>query len=106
METLGGRVTSASIGRYRRGYEWLKSIYWQVQYVGEIARIHGLEEKEHESFIQGRTGKVLINGKEIGIMGEMHPKISEIWKLENPVASLEINLDATLQTNRLTQTTL
>jgi len=54
---------------------------------------YDLEEGEHKSFIQGRTGKVLINGKEIGIMGEIHPRVLETWKLENPAVALEISLD-------------
>jgi len=54
---------------------------------------YDLEESEHKSFIQGRTGKVLINGKEIGVMGEIHPRVLEIWKLENPAVALEMSLD-------------
>ena len=54
---------------------------------------YDLEESEHKSFIQGRTGKVLVNGKEIGIIGEIHPRVLEIWKLENPAVALEISLD-------------
>ncbi len=54
---------------------------------------YDLKESEHKSFIDGRTGKVLINGKEMGVMGEIHPGVLEIWKLENPAVAFEISLD-------------
>ncbi|MEM2936195.1 MAG: phenylalanine--tRNA ligase subunit beta, partial [Candidatus Bathyarchaeia archaeon] len=63
---------------------------------------YDLEESEHKSFIEGRTGRVLINGKEIGVMGEIHPRVLETWKLENPAVALEISLDEISKLKRLT----
>ncbi|MBW3020986.1 phenylalanine--tRNA ligase subunit beta, partial [Candidatus Woesearchaeota archaeon] len=51
-----------------------------------------LEELEHPSYISGRCGKVIVEGKEIGLIGEMHPQVLENWQVPNPVGSLEINL--------------
>ncbi|HIP89336.1 MAG TPA: phenylalanine--tRNA ligase subunit beta, partial [Thermococcus paralvinellae] len=51
-----------------------------------------LEETEHGSFIPGRVGKVIVNGKEIGIIGEIHPQVLENWGIEMPVAAFEIFL--------------
>jgi phenylalanyl-tRNA synthetase beta chain len=52
-----------------------------------------IKETLHSSFIEGRIGKVLVNGEEVGIIGEIHPLVLERWKLENPAAAFEINLD-------------
>ncbi|MEM1550546.1 MAG: phenylalanine--tRNA ligase subunit beta, partial [Candidatus Bathyarchaeia archaeon] len=52
-----------------------------------------LEETEHGSFIEGRVGKIIAGGEEIGIIGEIHPQVLENWGLENPAAALEIDLD-------------
>jgi len=52
-----------------------------------------IKETLHSSFIEGRIGKVLVNGEEAGIIGEIHPLVLERWKLENPAAAFEINLD-------------
>ena len=52
-----------------------------------------IEETNHKSFIDGRVGKVIIDGEDVGIIGEIHPIVLERWRLENPTASLEINLD-------------
>lgn len=51
-----------------------------------------LEELEHPSFIPGRSGKVVVEGKEIGIIGEVHPLVLENWGVEMPVAGFEVAL--------------
>ncbi|MBI2672752.1 hypothetical protein HYX19_00680 [Candidatus Woesearchaeota archaeon] len=54
---------------------------------------YSLQEVEHGSFIPGRAGKVITNGKEIGIIGELHPSVLSNWQMEVPVAALELNLN-------------
>jgi phenylalanyl-tRNA synthetase beta chain len=56
-----------------------------------------IKETNHPSFIEGRAGKVIVNGVEIGIIGEVNPMVLEAWKLENPVAAFEINLQKVLE---------
>ncbi len=55
-----------------------------------------IKETIHPSFIEGRVGKVIVNGEEIGIVGEVSPQVLENWKLENPAAAFEINLQKVL----------
>ncbi|MEM2576933.1 MAG: hypothetical protein QW476_03290, partial [Candidatus Bathyarchaeia archaeon] len=50
-----------------------------------------LKECLHESFIEGRVGKIVINDVEVGLIGEIHPKVLEEWGLEVPVAAFELN---------------
>ena len=52
-----------------------------------------MKEAEHASFIRGRAGKIIAKGREIGILGEINPKVLEIWKLENPVAAFEFDIE-------------
>ena len=52
-----------------------------------------IKETLHSSFIEGRIGEILVNGEEVGIIGEIHPLVLERWKLENPAAAFEFNLD-------------
>jgi len=51
-----------------------------------------LEEVEHPSFIPGRVGKIVVDGKAIGIIGEIHPAVLEKWGIEMPVAGFEVFL--------------
>jgi len=48
---------------------------------------------EHRSFLEGRVGSILIGDQEIGMIGEVHPQVLENWKLEVPVAAMELDLD-------------
>jgi phenylalanyl-tRNA synthetase beta chain len=41
-----------------------------------------IESLEHPSFTKGRCGKIIVNGKECGLIGEIHPNVLEknqIW---------------------------
>lgn len=51
-----------------------------------------IKEVEHPSFIDGRVGTALINDVEVGVLGEIHPKVLQMWTLENPVAAFELNM--------------
>jgi phenylalanyl-tRNA synthetase beta chain len=51
-----------------------------------------IKEASHPSFIDGRVGKVIFNGSEVGFVGEVNPLVLETWKLENPAAVFELNL--------------
>ena len=46
----------------------------------------------HPSFIEGRVGAVMVNGVNVGVLGEVNPQVLEAWKLENPVAAFEVNM--------------
>jgi len=52
-----------------------------------------LEEARKKEFIEGRTGKILLGDKEVGIIGEIHPETLKFWKLKMPLVMLEINLE-------------
>ncbi len=45
------------------------------------------------SYINGRFGYIFLNGKKIGEIGEIHPEVLLNFKLEFPVAALELNLE-------------
>ena len=47
---------------------------------------------KHSSFIEGRTGRVTVKGKEVAYIGEVNPKVLKNFGLEFPVAALELNL--------------
>jgi len=48
------------------------------------------------SFMEGRVGAVVVEGTNIGLVGEVSPVVLEAWKLENPTAAFEINLQPIL----------
>ncbi len=44
-------------------------------------------------FIDGRAAEITIDGKNIGYIGEIHPKILKNWKIKMPITLFEINLE-------------
>jgi len=67
-----------------------------LEYLEKILNIK-LEIKETNNppqhFIDGRTGNILFKDKEIGFIGEIHPKILKNWKIKMPVSLLEFELE-------------
>jgi len=53
---------------------------------------YSIADAEHDSFIPGRVGRIIVNGSKVGYLGEMHPQVLANWSLEMPVAALEINI--------------
>ncbi len=51
-----------------------------------------ITEIEHNSFIEGRVGRVIVNGKKIAYIGEINPLVITNWELEMPVTAFELNL--------------
>jgi phenylalanyl-tRNA synthetase beta chain len=56
-----------------------------------------IKEASHPSFIEGRVGTAIVNGVDVGVLGEVNPQVLEAWKLENPVAALEINVQKIIE---------
>lgn len=56
-----------------------------------------LEPIKHPSFLEGRTGKILVGKKEIGIIGEINPVVLQNFGLANPVVAFELNVDEILE---------
>ncbi|MDD3792915.1 MAG: hypothetical protein PHY74_07265 [Candidatus Bathyarchaeota archaeon] len=50
--------------------------------------------------MEGRVGKVIVENTEIGFVGEINPVVLEAWKLENPTAAFEINLQTLINKKR------
>lgn len=53
---------------------------------------YSIEETEHDSFIAGRVGRVIVNGKGIAYVGEINPKVLSNFDLTVPVCGFELNI--------------
>ncbi len=51
-----------------------------------------LENVAHDSFLKGRVAKIIIKNKDIGYLGEIHPEVITNFKIEVPVAALELDV--------------
>jgi phenylalanyl-tRNA synthetase beta chain len=54
---------------------------------------YNLIEVENSNFIIGRAGKIIVNDKEVGIIGEIAPRVLKNWGINMPVVALELNIE-------------
>jgi phenylalanyl-tRNA synthetase beta chain len=53
---------------------------------------YSLEPVQHPSFLEGRAGRIVVSGKPIGVVGELHPEVLERWQIAVPVVAFDVNL--------------
>ena len=51
-----------------------------------------IEEVDHDSFIPGRVGRVIVNNKKVAYIGEISPKVLQNFNIDVPVVGLELNI--------------
>ena len=69
-----------------------------LEYLEEMLSIKlEIQESENESFIPGRIGKIIFNGKDIGTIGEIKPSLLKSAHLKMPLSLMEIELDDILE---------
>ena len=65
-----------------------------AEYLGRmLGKVFTLKEAENPNFIDGRCGKICHEGREIGIIGEIHPSLLKKWRIKMPVAAFEICIE-------------
>jgi len=58
-----------------------------------LNREYVMQEMADPRFIDGRCGKLVSKGVEVGIFGEVHPAVLESWGITMPTVACEIDLD-------------
>ncbi len=56
-----------------------------------------IKRAKHSSFIKGRLGSVIVDDSDVGLIGEVSPKVLRLWNLENPIAAFEINIGSIVE---------
>jgi phenylalanyl-tRNA synthetase beta chain len=54
---------------------------------------YSIEPIDNSNYIIGRCGKIIVNEKDVGFIGEVAPRVLKNWKIKMPTAALEIKLD-------------
>jgi phenylalanyl-tRNA synthetase beta chain len=73
------------------GYEDISSVL--DAFLRNLGVAYSLKGKEHGSFIDGRSAEIISKGRDIGIVGEIHPLVLNNWGIEKPVVAFEIDID-------------
>lgn len=61
-----------------------------------LGKDYSLEPLQHPSFLDGRAGRILVSGKPVGVIGEVHPEVLERWQISMPVVAFDVNLSKLL----------
>jgi len=62
-----------------------------------LDRPYTLEPISHRSFLDGRAGRIVSNGRAIGLIGEVHPEVLEHWQVSMPSVVFELEVDALVE---------
>ena len=82
---LGGMIAHAD-AHFSEIHSCLDTLFY---YVGQA---YSLEPIQHPSFLAGRAGSILSEGKRVGVIGELHPEVLERWQISVPAVAFEIDL--------------
>lgn len=52
-----------------------------------------IQETTNPVFIEGRCGEIMVDGKEIGFLGEISPTLIKNWGLKMPTVALEMEIE-------------
>jgi phenylalanyl-tRNA synthetase beta chain len=73
------------------GFNQLNSLISTLFYF--IGAEYTMEELVDPRFIEGRSGRLISKGKQVGIFGEVHPAVLESWGCSMPTIACEVDLD-------------
>src|SRR3989344_3844848 len=79
-----------AISHARATYTEVRQILDFIFY--SIGLSHNVVDVESNMFISGRAGSVKCEGKNVGIIGEVHPKVLTSFGIEMPTCSFEIDV--------------
>jgi len=81
---------AALVLSYKVGFEDVHAVLHML--LKNLNLKYKLEPYTHKAFIKGRTAKIIINGEERGVIGEINPELLEKLKIVYPIAAFEIDI--------------
>lgn len=93
---LSETINFAGISAHQESnFTELKSVLQSALKTGFDIKIK-TKTASHSSFEEGRCASVITDGNSIGVIGEIHPKIIEKYKVRVPVVGFEISLSESI----------
>jgi phenylalanyl-tRNA synthetase beta chain len=60
----------------------------------ELSLTYTVRESADPAFLDGRRGDIIVDGKIVGVFGEIHPAVLNAFELEHPVGAFALDLTA------------
>ncbi|MDI3496637.1 phenylalanine--tRNA ligase subunit beta [Archaeoglobus sp.] len=90
---------AACITHSRANFSEIRSYVQAV--MRELDLTWEVRESDDDAFIDGRRAEIVVDGKAVGVFGEVHPEVLEGFELTMPVSAFEIDLSAFFDTGEL-----
>jgi len=85
-ETVLGAMMAHATAHFSEIHSCLDVLFYH------LGKEYSLEPVQHPSFLEGRAGRIVVSGKPLGVIGEVHPEVLEQWQVSVPVVAFDVNL--------------
>jgi phenylalanyl-tRNA synthetase beta chain len=82
-----GALIAHAVANFSEAHSYLDLLMYYLD------QPYRLEPYDHPSFLDGRGGRILVDDRELGLIGELHPEVLENWHIAVPCAAFELNVD-------------
>ncbi len=82
-----GFLTSANNANFNDAASEVSTLLYYLDHKYEV------RETDDPRFIPGRQAGIIVNGKQVGIFGEVHPQVLENWQVGIPCVAGEMDLE-------------
>lgn len=102
IKTLPKENKILSFGVYgEKDFYYLKEVINKTLNRLGIKGIEYLVEENHPTFHPGRTAKLILEGKELGIIGEVHPDVCGNYDIKTRVYLAQLDFDMIIEKTKL-----
>jgi len=85
-----GFLTAANNANFNSAASELSALLYYLDHKYEV------KESSDPRFIPGRQAAIMVNGKKVGVFGEVHPSVLENWAITVPCVAGELDLEELL----------
>ena len=82
-----GFITAAANANFNSAASEVSSLLYYLDHEYKVT------ETSDPRFIPGRQAGIMVNGKQVGIFGELHPQVLENWSIQVPCVAGELDLE-------------
>src|SRR2546425_1204278 len=91
LEARNVRRIGAAATHHKASFTEAKSLVLSL--MRDVGRTADVDPVEDGNFIPGRGASIVLDGREIGRFGEIHPRILETYTLVQPVMAFELDVE-------------
>jgi phenylalanyl-tRNA synthetase beta chain len=92
LEGRNQRRVSGALIHPKAGFTEVKGLVLGI--LRDLGLEGDVEEEDDENLLPGRSARPVVNGQDLGLLGELKPEVITAYELANPVAVFELDVGA------------